>query len=863
MRYVTLIPLVLLAMTTVALGQALTPPVLTEAAQPEYPPAASQARLDATVVFHLDIDSEGQVEGVRWVQTSTRAHVRHAVVAPEVVAQFQLNAETAARRLRFSPAQVDGVAVPVSLQYTFTFLAPEAAPTPPQVSPQAVPPPIINLRGVVRAAGTRRRLSGALVIAKQGEEAFEATTGPQGDFRFFNLGVGEWTLLIDASGHRTGRDKQTIVQGELLEVSYYLQPSPENTYDVVVQGERVEREVTRRTLSTQAAATVAGTMGDPVLALTDLPGVAQAGPGGGRPVRGSSPQDTRFYVEGVGVLIDEHVGGFRSVLPSQMVQEVEFYPGNFSVKYGRGMGGVVDVKLKELAPDQLHGAFDVSLLDAGLYLEAPLGDKAAIAVAGRRSYIDVILGAAIPEDSDVKLTTAPRWYDYQLLLDWRPAPAHQLRLFGLGADDAMELFFDNVADVDPDASQPTARQANNSQRASLQYRFTPSRTFSNDLRIAMGRDAGQTSVFGRFTLGFRFLNLTLRDEARLHLHKTLNVTVGVDARLEASKYDVHAFRPPKEGQSQDTLPPEQESLDAAGTRTDPYVAGFVEAEWTPTQQLTVIPGVRVDYFGMGRATTFDPRLMLRYALHPQLTLKAGVGLVHQAPELDEAIAPFGNPDIGPARALQTSVGAKWQPLDFLSGEVTLFYKHLDHLVRPVDDADIYRNEGRGRVAGLEVFVRQQLAFGLSGWLSYTLSRSERTDGTSVGQRLFDYDQTHILSLVARYELPANWSVGARWRLVSGRPVTPFVGGVFQEDRDAYEGLKGAPNSERLPMFHMLDLRVDKRWVFDQWALSTYLSVSNTYNRANAQDISYSFDYRQKEVVAGLPILPILGVTGTF
>jgi outer membrane receptor protein involved in Fe transport len=417
--------------------------------------------------------------------------------------------------------------------------------------------------------------------------------------------------------------------------------------------------------------------------------------------------------------------------------------------------------------------------------------------------------------------------------------------------------------VDIDASEPTARNATNTQRANLQYRYTPSRTFKNDLRIGLGRDAGETTAFGRFALGFSFMNVTLRDEAQLTLHPSLALTFGLDARLEVAKYNVHAFRPPKEGQTQDVLPADAESLDVEGQRTDPYVAGFLEAQWTPTEQLTIIPGARVDYFGMGKAATFDPRLMLHYALTPSITLKGGVGVVHQAPELDEAIPPFGNPDIGPARALQASVGAKWQPLDYLSGEVTVFYKHLDHLVRPVDDDDLYRNEGKGRVTGMEVFLRQRLAHGLSGWLSYTLSRSERTDSSGAGRRLFDYDQTHILSRVARYELPANWSVGARWRLVSGRPVTPFVGGVFQEDRDSYEGIQGAPNSDRLPLFHMLDLRVDKRWVYNQWALSTYLSVSNAYNRGNAQDVAYSFNYRQKEVIAGLPILPIFGVTGTF
>ena len=741
------------------------------------------------------------------------------------------------------------------------------------------------------------------MVVKGPSDAFELTTDAEGAFECWDLASGPWAVLVDAPGYLPLEREAVVQPGEVLELTLYLRPASDNPYDVVVEGQRPQHEVTRRALRAEVAAQVAGTMGDPVLAIEDLPGVARAGTGNGRPVRGSSPQDTRYYVEGLGILFDEHVGGFRSVLPAQMVDRVDFYPGNFSARYGRGAGGVVDVKLKDLRPDQLHGALDVSLLDAGLYLEAPLGDSLAIewkrdtvacrrpqrravdeqesgreqkviveeplgdslaiAVAGRRSYIDAILGAAVPEDGDVALGTAPRWYDYQALLEWRPATGHTVRVFGLGADDAMALLFNSAVDADPEATSGSASTRYDYQRLSVQYRYANSATFTNDLRVGLGRDSGVTDVLGRFSLSFRFSSLSLRDEARWRLSDTLTLSAGIDGRVEESTYDVFSFRPPKEGQVLPALPPADESLSVVGQATHSAVAGFVEAEWSPVAGLTVVPGARVDYFGLTRSATFDPRLVLRYAPSTAWTLSAGVGLVHQPPELDEVIAPFGNPAVGPARALHTSLGARWQPLPFLSADVTLFYKRLDHLVSAVDGADIYRNLGTGTVLGMEVFLRQELAFGLSGWLSYTLSRAQRTDAGASDSRPFDYDQTHILSLVARYALPADWALGLRWRLVTGRPTTPFVGGVFLDDRDAYDPIQGPTNSARLPTFHMLDLRVDKRWVFDQWTMTAYLSVSNVYNRANAEDVVYSYDYRAKETSPGLPILPILGLTAEF
>src|SRR6185436_15273512 len=145
---------------------------------------------------------------------------------------------------------------------------------------------------------------------------------------------------------------------------------------------------------------------DPILVVENLPGVARA-QAGFLVVRGSGPEDTDIYIDGITVPLIYHFGGLRSVLPAEMLEDIDFYPGNYSVYYGRATGGVLDARSKRPKPDQLHGSLDVSLLDTSLYFELPLGKNAAISVAGRRSYIDVLLNAVVPKDSSVALTTAP------------------------------------------------------------------------------------------------------------------------------------------------------------------------------------------------------------------------------------------------------------------------------------------------------------------------------------------------------------------------------------------------------------------------------------------------------------------------
>jgi hypothetical protein len=130
-------------------------------------------------------------------------------------------------------------------------------------------------------------------------------------------------------------------------------------------------------------------------------------------------------------------------------------------------------------------------------------------------------------------------------------------------------------------------------------------------------------------------------------------------------------------------------------------------------------------------------------------------------------------------------------------------------------------------------------------------------------RRFDFDQTHILAVVASYLLPRNWELGARWRLVTGSPETPVIGGIYQNDLDRYIPSYGPTNSGRLPRFQQLDLRVDKTFILDTWRISGYLSLINATNHTNVEGRTYNFDYTEKGSVNGLPVLPVLGIKGEW
>ena len=885
MRRVTL--LALLALATPARAQQeeappLTPPALKTQVEAAYPERAQAEGVRAEVVLEIDIDAEGRVEGARVV-----------VPAEPGGYGFDEAALAAVQAFEFAPAREGDTPVPVRITYRYRFVLaapapagpgepadrtppPPGADTPPAEAP-AVPeaPPQVNLAGRLLERGTRTPLAGVTVTVfdrlDEAATGFEATTDSDGGFAFFDLAAGTWRILAEPEGYFPLRSAEDVVAGQRTVATYWLERTSYSPFDVLVEGRRARKEVSRTTIEIEEVQKIPGTFGDVLRVVENLPGVARSGPlSGDLIVRGSSPEDTQVYLDGAAIPSIYHFGGLRSVIPLGMLERLDFYPGNFSVRYGRATGGVVDVGTKRLKPERVGGYLDVSLLDAGALIEVPLGDDAAIAIAGRRSYVDAVLTAAVPEDAPVNLVAAPRYYDWQLLATWRPAPAHELSGFFFGSDDRLEILFDNPADVSTELRTADFSTASGFYRTLLQHRWVPESGIVNEVLASSGRNRIDIAFGDQWFLDLDVYNAQLKDTLTLPVLDVLDVVTGVDYLFTQTDARIRLPQVGREGEG--TGQP-----DFSGTRFTQdddlsfhTVAAFVEAQLTLWDSLLLVPGLRLEWFSRIGDVVPMPRLDTRLELTEEWTLKGGVGLFTQEPFFDETDPVFGNPDLGLESALHTSLGAEYRPWKGFTVDATLFYKELRDLVsrstgvverdgRSVPEN--YRNDGEGRAYGAELLIRQELARGFSGWLSYTLSRGERRDPRSPDYRLFDSDQTHVLTVLGSYQLPRNWSLGARVRYVSGNLVTPVVDAVYVADDAGYELVRGEPNSRRLDPFVQLDLRLEKRWVFDRWLLTAYLDLQNATNRRNVENLSYSYDASQEGTTTGLPILPVIGLRG--
>ena len=272
-------------------------------------------------------------------------------------------------------------------------------------------------------------------------------------------------------------------------------------------------------------------------------------------------------------------------------------------------------------------------------------------------------------------------------------------------------------------------------------------------------------------------------------------------------------------------------------------------------------------------TTLDPRFAYEFTPDPKkrVDIKGSVGLYHQNPQGYEILDVTGNTALKSEQSVQVTLGTEIRFTDFLSLDVQGFYKRLERLVVAGSQSDVaaggsdaaWTNSGDGHIYGAELFLRLQTWKNLEGWIALTLQRSQRRDRPDWDYYWYDFDQPVILDAVLSYKLPHGFRIGARWRYGSGNPETPVVNSIYDSDSDSYLPLSGDYNSERLPDFHALDIRIDKDFNFTRWKLTVYLDILNIYNRKNPELTQFNFDYTEQTHLYGLPILPNLGVKAQF
>jgi hypothetical protein len=641
------------------------------------------------------------------------------------------------------------------------------------------------------------------------------------------------------------------------------EPGDELEFEGTAEVEAPPRDVTKRSVEQQVVQNMPGTRGDALRAIEIMPGVARTSLGQGDPIlRGAAAGESQVFLDGIPVPFMFHFGGLTSFISSRLVEKLDVYPGNFSARYGRAVGGVIDITARDPSSERLHAVLDLNLIDSSAFVEAPVTRDLSVAGAVRRSNIDFVFENFVP-DGTYNVVAAPTYFDYQALASYRINSATRLRLLGYGSRDALQLFFANANDEDPGLAGSIKGKIQ-FHRVGLELSHHGANGVSGFANVTAGRISLLQHI-GEAEQSFEATELYGRAEASFELHRTLRLTAGSDffGWFLAGKY--HGPQPGSiEGDPADGDP-------MAGQRSItvqddsivvPQPAAYLELAFRPVQPLLISPGVRVDYYGEIKDTSVDPRVAVRYEVSKSTALKGGVGYYSQPPLSWQSIPGIGNPDLEHFRALQTSAGVEQKLGDVAKLTAEGFYKRVDDIVIGTEnrEAPQFVNEGEGRIYGGELSGEAHWRSDGFAYLAYTLSRSERRrEGGD--WRLFDTDQTHVLSLAASQGLGRGWNVGLRFRVVSGNPTTPITGATYDVRTGVYLPTYGATNSRRDPTFHQLDARVEKEWQVGPAKVAAYLDVQNVYVAQNQEGYRYSFDYSKREAVTGMQLFPNLGLRG--
>lgn len=710
-----------------------------------------------------------------------------------------------------------------------------------------------------------------------------ATTNEYG---FFSLSLlkGTYTIQVSYLGFET--ITETIILDKNIRKNFALKESSQQLEEVVLTDRVIKTEIKKpemsvNKLSIQEIKQMPVLLGevDVLKSLLTLPGVTNAGEGqSGFNVRGGSADQNLILLDEATIFNSSHLFGLFSVFNPDAIKDLKLYKGGIPARFGGRLSSVLDIYQKEGNSNNFHLNGGIGLISSRLLAEGPIvKDRASFLVAGRGSYAHLFLPLFNNDNSAY-------FYDLNTKISYKINENNNVFVSGYFGRDVFSLN-ENFVNT----------YGNSVLNLRWNHLFTD-KLFSNMSFIYSDYYYGLTLDFVGFNWDSGIKNYNFKYDFKHYLTNKFKLTYGLNSIY-------YTFNPGKIEPSgtDSSINPEQLAKKYAFES-----ALYIDAEHELSNKVIVSYGLRYSmFYRLGNETInvyennqavnfnpifqiyesatptetidykknktiasfdhFEPRLGISYAFTDDQSIKASYNRMTQylhlisntqSPTPLDVWAPSDR-FLRPQILDQFAVGyfRNFNNDDY-SLEVETYYKDIKHRVDYIDGAQLIANEaieqvvlnGVGRAYGLEVLFRKNKGQ-FSGWIAYTLSRSEqKVEGRTpleTGINNGDwyrtgYDKLHDLSVVGNYKLNEKWRFGANFSLQSGQPVT-FPNGQYE-----YNGITVPSYSNRnennLPTYHRLDVsatltpksNLGKKWQ-GEWVFGFY----NIYNRMNAASITFS------------------------
>lgn len=726
-----------------------------------------------------------------------------------------------------------------------------------------------TISGSISDKSSGEKLAGATVYV---EEIKNGTMANDDGNYSLSLAPGNYNLVINYIGYKNTRIEVNLVKDKRLNVQLEPQVSTLNEVEITAKGKNDNirsNEMSVVKMDIKTVNKIPAFLGevDILKTIQLLPGVISGGEGStGYSVRGGSTDQNLILMDDASVYNASHLLGFFSVFNNDAVKDLKLYKGDIPAEFGGRLSSLLDVNQKEGNNHKLGLAGGVGLISSRLMVEGPIvKERSSFLVAARRSYADLFLPLA--PNKDLKNNTL---YFYDMNFKVNSDINENNRIFASGY-----LGRDVFGLKNPVNGSSFGMDYGNQTFTFRWNHLFNQKLFSNFtlLRSDYNYKLGSDDDVQGFNWQSNMTNYSFKNDYGFYLNPSNTIKFG-------AFLSHHHFNP---GTIQGLESSAINEIKIPGSYALEYGL-YLENEHKITSLLSMNYGLRFSMFSnIGPATVFvfdqnyalidsniyeknkiyntyhgfEPRFSMTYVLTEVSSIKASYSRTMQFVQL-ASNSTVGNPlsiwfpaspNVKPQYADQVATGYFRNFKDgMFETSAEVFYKKMYNQIDFKDHAQLIMNPalegdlrfGYGIAYGLELFVRKNQGK-LTGWLSYTLSRSKRyfneiNDGKSY---LSPFDRPNDFSAVASYDVTKRINVSATWVYSSGATAT------FPTGRFTY-GNMIAPvysdrNDYRLPDYHRLDMGVtikEKQKDNRKWHHSWVFSVYNAYNRHNTYSISF-------------------------
>jgi len=732
-----------------------------------------------------------------------------------------------------------------------------------------------TLHGVVRDEKTDETLIGVSISVKELKTG--TASDEKGEFSL-TLPYGEYNIQISYVGYITFKQKISITNNHPQALNIKLKVNEHALEEVVVSGRKRDANVSEMAMSSQklqmtTIKKIPALMGevDVIKAIQLLPGVQAAAEGtSGFSVRGGGTDQNLILLDDAALYNASHMMGFFSVFNNDAISEATLLKGDIPAVYGGRLSSVLDVEMKNESPEKFSGSGGIGLISSRLMLETPLFDnKTSVMLAGRRTYADLFI--PLSGNDDLKDTYL---YFYDLNAKITHTFNSKNRIFISGYHGKDNFGMNQLMGFGYGNSSLTARW---------------NHVFSENLFSNLSLIGTQYSY--NVDVDMKPYNMILKAGMKdwslkynfSYLWNRRNTTkFGLSATY-------HRFNQGdlKNKQQEDDIPAliQNTSLEC---RKGLEYGLYVSHEQSVARKLSLKYGLRLSIFQnigkellyrfdenyelknstqYGKGEIFnteinpEPRLGLLYRLNKVSSVKASYSRTVQYAQVASNAnggLPMDiwypvSPNVKPQKCDQYAVGYFRNLFDNrIETSAELYYKNLYDVIDFKDHANTYGNKlldgeiraGKGRSYGAEFLIRKNEGK-LTGWISYTYSRSFKTiKEIHFGKEYqSSFDRPHNFVSVLSYDMTKRLNVSANWIYNTGQPVT-YPYGKYTVENVPYAIYSGERNKSRYPDYHRMDFSATLKMPKSErrkWEGKWNLSIYNLYGRENVWAVIFTPD----------------------